>query len=446
MQTVEELLASAKSAAAQFSQMNKDQVEIIATAVGKAAREKSQFYAEWAVRETGFGDVDGKKMKNDLCSLNVVEEQDFDLLAGYKIDTDNKTVRFAKPAGVVVALVPSTNPVATIYFKALATLMTRNSVILCPHPAAKECSTHAADYLAGVAVKMGAPENAVQVVREPSIPFVNALMHSDDTSVILATGGPAMVRAAYSSGNPAIGVGPGNVPCYVDSSADVAKAGAEIVFSKSFDNSLPCACESVVLADEEISNNLKQSMIDAGAQFVAAEDIEKLSDFLFSDGQLNPAALGRSAQTIAESAAITYQEGAKVLVVELDEISATNPYNKEKMCPVVGFHKVDGVEGGVEAALEMLNIMGAGHSAVVHAQDYRVTSRYASALPVCRVSANTPAVTGASGMSSNLDTGPVIGTGYYGRSSVSENIGPKQLVQHTVLAYSSDPSEVMNVV
>ena len=440
---VDELFANAHKAASTFSGFEKDKVEAIVKAVAEAAQDKAEFYAEWAVRETGFGNVADKHQKNLLNSIGLLDVLNVGDYVDPQVDDKKKIVSFPKPAGVVVALVPCTNPVTTIYYKALISLMTRNSVILCPHPAAKECCVHAAEFVAKVAELAGAPKGVIQVLTKPSIPLVNQLLQSDRTNVILATGGPAMVRAAYGSGNPAVGVGPGNVACYVDKTADIATAGGQVVFSNSFDHSLPCTCESVVVADKEISSQLKLAMTAAGAYFVAGEEEQKLRDFLFPEGIACVAAIGKSAEWMADKAGFSVPEGTKSLVVEIDEISIKDPVSKEKMFPVLGYITVDGVGQGIATALAMLELMGKGHSAVIHANDPAVVARYGAALPVCRIAVNTPGVVGSAGMTTNLTQGSVIGTGFFGRSSVDDNVGPKQLIQWTRVAYHKEPDVEM---
>ncbi|MEH6579430.1 MAG: aldehyde dehydrogenase family protein [Amphritea sp.] len=441
---VQQLFDQGHQAANAYAGFNKSQVERVVKAVAEAAAEKAEFYAEWAVRETGFGNVADKTAKNMLCSAHQLEANNIADYVDVQVDKANKLVRVPKPAGVVIALAPSTNPVATVFFKSMISLMSRNAVILCPHPGAKECCTHAAEFLAEVAEKAGAPKGIIQTLRNPSIPLVSELMQSERASLILATGGPAMVRAAYSSSNPAIGVGAGNVACYVHETAELQKAAAQIVVSKSFDNSVPCTCESVVLADQSIADELKQALVGAGAHVVSdAVDEQKLRVLLFPEGKLNPAVIGKSAQWIADQAGIAIDAEAKVIVAEISEVGRHEPMSKEKMFPVLGFIRVDGVAEASRTALAMLDMMGAGHSAVVHANDPNAVVGYGAGLPVCRVTVNAPGVLGNSGMVNGLNASPVIGTGFFGRSSVSENIAPKHLIQWTQLAYPSDPTEVM---
>lgn len=426
-----------------YARFTFSQVEKIVNGVAAAAKEQCNYYAQWAVKETGFGDVDSKEFKNQL-NLEVAN-QDFSTYVSPKVDKENKVVSFPKPAGVIVALVPCTNPVATVFYKVLCALITRNAIILCPHPAAKACCNHAAQMMADVAVQLGAPKGLIQYLEAPSVDVVGRLMKSDQCSLILATGGPAMVRAAYSSSNPAIGVGPGNVGCYVHETANLARAAADIVFSVGFDNSLPCTTESVVVADRMIADGLIANMEQQGAFFVQDnEALRSLRAFLFPDNHINPKAIGKSAQWIAEQCHISIPENTKVLGIEIFTIGKQEPVSSEKMFPVVGLIRVDGgVGAGIRSVLAMLDITGKGHSAVIHADDPDVVARYGDALPVCRIAVNTSGVTGSSGFSTNISPGAVIGTGFFGRSSIDENVGPQHLIQYTRTAYNKESSEVM---
>lgn len=437
------LFDNAHGAAENYATYTLAQVDRIVRAVVQVCEQQCQYYAEWAVKETGFGDVATKAIKNQY-NLKVAD-QDLGEYISPQIDHKQKIVSFPKPAGVIVGLVPCTNPVATVFFKVLSALMTRNAIILCPHPAAKACCKHAAELMAEIAEREGAPSGLIQCVAEPSIELTGQLMRSERCSLILATGGPAMVRAAYSSSNPAIGVGPGNVGCYVHESAKIQQTAKAIVASVSFDNSLPCTTESVVIADRVIADELIEELERAGTYFVNdSQELSRVRQFLFSDNHLNPKAIGKSAQWIAEQCGIAIPESTKVLAIEIYTIGSNEPVSAEKMFPVLGLMRVDGgVQAGIRSVRAMLEITGKGHSAVIHAQDPLVVARYGEALPVCRVSVNVSGVTGSSGFQTNLLTGAVIGTGFFGRSSVSENIGPKHLIQWTRVAYNNDPSEVM---
>lgn len=443
-QIIEDLYTAAEKAAQQFASFTLPQVEAIVHAVANAAAEKAEFYADWAVRETGFGNVEAKTAKNIATSTGLIENYNLADYVAPRVDHEKKMLMIPKPAGVVIAPMPCTNPIMTVNFKVIANLIARNAVILCPHPAAKECCNHAAKYLAEVAEKAGAPKGAVQILEVPSIAVVGELMQSPRTSLIMATGGPDLVHAAYSSGNPAVGVGPANVPCYVHESANVERAGISAVIGNSFDNSLPCTCESVVIADQVISDQLKEAIANNGGWFAEGEDNTKLRDFLFPDGISNPAALGKSPQWIGEQTGVPVPDTAMSIVFEIDHVGSDEPVSKEKMFPVLGFYRISGgAEEGTATALKMLDIMGKGHSAVIHAEDSRVIADYSMAMPVCRLAVNTPGMTGSAGMTTNLCPTGAVGTGFWGGSSTDENIGPQHLVQYTYVAYESDDSVQM---
>lgn len=441
---IEELYNVAGNAALNFSTYDKYQVENIIQAVITAAEEKAEFYAEWAVRETGYGNLEAKIAKNKATSTGLKELYNVADYVEPSVDHDKKIITIPKPAGIVLAPMPCTNPIMTTYFKIIANLIARNSVILSPHPAAVKCSIHCAEFLAGIAEAAGAPAGCIQILKEPSIPVVNKLMQDPRTSLIMATGGPAMVHAAYSSGNPAIGVGPANVPCYVHETADIAKAGLEIVIGNSFDYGLPCTCESTVLADRSINETLKAAIKTGNGLFVEGDVAAKLRDYLFPDGVNNPKALGKSPQWIGEQAGVNIPPNIKSIVFEIDEIGHNEPASREKMFPVLAYHVINrGVEEAIEKALDMLSMMGKGHSAVVHSNDPTIVARYSAALPVCRIAVNTPGMTGSAGLSTNLAKSGMVGTGFFGGSSSDENIGPQHLIQHTYVAYSSEDSVQM---
>jgi len=438
---IDALYNTAQAAAQAFSGYSLAQVQTIVDAVARAAADKAEFYAEWAVRETGYGDVQAKVAKNLATSVDLLKTYNIGDYIQPSVDYDKKMLCIPKPAGVVLAPMPCTNPIMTVNFKVLANLIARNAVILCPHPAAKACSVHAAEYLAEVAERAGAPAGCVQIIREPNIELVNVLMRDPRTSLIMATGGAALVHAAYSSGNPAVGVGAANVPCYVHESADIQQAGAKAVIGNSFDNALPCTSESVVLADRAISEELKAAIVAGGGLFVEGEEARKLRQFLFPQGNGNPAALGKSPQWIGDAAGVSIPKGIKSIVFEINEIGPLEPVSKEKMFPVLGFMTIDGgVEGAIGKALEMLELMGKGHSAVVHANEPEVVARYTVALPVCRIAVNSPGMTGNAGLTTNLAETGMVGTGFFGGSSSDENIGPQHLIQHTYVAYDTDPT------
>jgi len=439
LEEIETLLDIAQEASRKFAGYTRNQVKQIVEAVTAAAVERAAYYAEWAVRETGYGVVEDKVIKNHAGSAMLVDHHKDVDYCGYQIDHEKKLIKFARPAGVVLSLVPSTNPVASTYFSVLSCLLTRNAVIMCPHPAAKECSVDSSDYLAEAAIAAGAPEGVIQVVRNPSIPLLGEMIKHEKVNLILATGGPAVVRASYSSGNPAIGVGPGNVAHYVDGTFDMQKAAEDIAISASFDNNLPCTCDSVVLAEVNIAEELLGHMGDVGVQFVTDPgDVEKLRQFLFPEGAYNPEAIGKPAKWIAEQVGLDVAEFTRSLCVEIQKIDYKGEeFSREKLFPVIGFMRVNGFAEAYVAAEKMIQMGGLGHSAAIHTNNPDTVLAWSS-LPVYRIAVNGPAFMVSVGAASALPPTFTLGTGFFGRSSVCENVGPNHLVHWTSVAYNSD--------
>lgn len=437
------MLERARWAARAFATYSSSDVDRIVRAVADVAHANAQKYAEWAVRETGFGVVEHKVRKNQACSRGLLDTyagQDF---VTPRVRADDKIVEVPRPAGVVLALTPSTNPVATVFFKVILSLMTRNAVVVSPHPMAKESCHDAAQLLARAAVEAGAPDGIVQSVAEPTIPLVEALMGDARTNVILATGGTGVVRSAYSSGNPAIGVGPGNVPVLVDASADVRAAAQRLVESKAFDNSVLCTNESVLVVEEAVADKLLREMERAGAAVLGPDDAQRLRDYMFPLGRLNVDVVGKDASWIAQQAGIRVGPRTKVLVAPFDVAVPEEPLTHEKLSPVLGMIRVPDAVTGIATARAIVRIAGAGHSAAIHSTDPATVMRYAADVPVLRVSVNVGNSTGSSGLDTNLAPTMTIGTGFVGRSALGENLQPKHLVNWTRIAYNSDPAEAM---
>jgi len=438
-----QMLERARWAARAFATYDRASVLRIAEEVTRVAEDKAQHYAEWAVRETGFGVVEHKVVKNRLCSRGIMDTyRDHDYVSP-RVDADRKMVELPRPAGVVLALTPSTNPVSTVYFKILLALLTRNAIVISPHPFAKECCSDAARLLGEAAVAAGAPDGVVQVVEEPSIPLIDALMTDERTDVILATGGVAVVRAAYSSGNPAIGVGPGNVPVLVDATADLKRAAEKLVSSKAFDNSLLCTNESVLIVEESVADRFLREMERQGAYVLKDEERDRVRDTLFPEGRFDTTLVGKDAGAIAARAGVRVPGRTRILVAPFDLAVSEEPLAHEKLCPVLGVVRVPSARRAVRTAVAVLRIGGAGHSAVIHSNDPRTVMDYAAAVRVLRVTVNEGGSTGSAGFGTHLAPSMTIGTGFVGRSSLGENLEPKHLVNLTRLAYSIDPSEVL---
>jgi acetaldehyde dehydrogenase / alcohol dehydrogenase len=434
------MLQSAEWAALELRRLDRDGVRSLVRAVALAGHEAAGRYAEWAVRETGFGVVEHKKTKNEIASLGIAEHYaDADFVTP-RVDEERRIVELPRPAGVIFALTPSTNPISTLYFKVVLALMTRNAIVVSPHPLARECCVAAARELAMAAAHAGAPSDAIQVIEEPSIPLIEALMADERTRVILATGGTGVVRAAYRSGNPAIGVGPGNAPVVVDATAEVRTAARHVVDSKAFDNSLLCSSESVLIVEEPVAERLQAEMRQAGAYICTPEERDRLRSFLFGDGHLNTEAVGRDATWLARAVGLRIGSRTRALLAPIELIIEEERLATEKMCPVLSICAQPDFGATIRAARGVLRIAGAGHSAAIHSRDPAHVIEFGQAVDVLRVVVNAPNSTGVAGFDTHLAPTMTVGTGFAGRSSIGENLGPEHLVNWSRLAYTNDRS------
>jgi acetaldehyde dehydrogenase/alcohol dehydrogenase len=435
------MLQRAHWAATAFAAYDRDRTHRIVEAVAEEAYRNAERYAEWAVKETGMGVVEHKRIKNEACSRGLLDWYGHGDYVSARIDPEAKIVELPRPAGVVLALTPSTNPIATVYFKVLLALMTRNAVVLSPHPLAREVSADAAHHLAGAAVEAGAPDGCIQVVEEPTIPLIEALMSDPTTDLILATGGVAVVRAAYRSGNPAIGVGPGNVPCLVDHTADLAAAAERLMDSKCFDNSILCTNESCVIVEERCVDAFERELERHGGHVLGPDDAAAAREKLYPEGRMRLDMIGKDGPALAAEAGIRVPPKTRVLVAPFPLVVPEEPFAREKMFPLLGLVRVPDARRGIDAACAMLRIGGAGHSAVIHSHDPRTIMAYGAAVRVLRVTVNAGGSTGSAGLHTNLAPTMTIGTGFFGRSSLGENLEPRHLINMTRVAYNSDPSE-----
>lgn len=432
-------------AARYYRNFSRDAVLAIAEAVARAGHDKAAHFADLAVAETGFGVVEHKTIKNRLCTHDLLAfYRDLDLVTP-RIIAERKIIELPKPAGVVFALTPVTNPVATVYFKAMLAILSRNAIVLSPHPGSKKVSAAAARHLAKAAEAAGAPPGLIQCVEEPSVPLVQDIMASSRINVIVATGGTAMVRAAYSSGNPALGVGPGNAVAYVDPSAKVDAAARCLIDSKSFDNSILCTNESVVLTLESNRGNMERALRSAGAHVCNAADTDRLRDYLFTASGFNPDAIGKSASWIAERAGIRVSPSARVLVPVVAAPGQDDLLFREKLCPVLTLTAAVDFQQALTFAMHTAR-RGAGHSAAFHGEDTARLLAFSQQVPAGRVVVNAPCSQGAAGFATHLPPSFTIGTGFAGRSSIGENLGPQHLVQWTRIAWGTDvPADLSGV-
>ncbi len=435
------MLQRAEWAARAFGRYDKQAVDRVVHAAAQAGAAKAREYAEWAVRETGFGVADHKVVKNLACSTGLLEAYATHDYVTPRFDPATKIVEIPRPAGVVLALTPSTNPVASVYFKALLALMTRCAVVISPHPQAAECCADAARTLAGAAVAAGAPDGVIQVADRPSVPLIDAMMTDERTSVIVATGGSPVVRAAYSSGTPAIGVGPGNVPVLVDATADLAKAAKRIADSKSFDNSILCTNESVLIVEDQVADALLRHLKREGAHLLTPDEAGRVAAMLFPGGRFDVRFVGKDATWIAAEAGLRVPGTARILLAPFCLAVPEEPLAHEKLCPVLGLARVRSASRGIDVARAVLRIAGRGHSAAIHSTDPRTIMDFGASVDVLRVSVNVGNSLGSSGISTALAPSMTVGTGFSGRSSLTENLEPKHLVQWTRMAYPSEADE-----
>ncbi len=434
------MLDRARWAAAKLARMDRAAILRVADAVASAGHGKAQHFAEWAVRETGMGVVDHKRIKNEACSKGIVDHYRNEDFVAPRIDAAKKIVELPRPAGVIFALIPVTNPVATVYFKTLLALMTRNAIILSPHPGAKACCAEAARVLAEAAKAAGAPDGAIQAIAEPTIPLIEKLMSDERIDLIVATGGPSVVKAAYRSGNPAFGVGPGNAPVLVDDTADLKLAAKRIVESKSFDNAILCTNESAVLAFTSIADRLLDAMKAERAHICTKEETEKLRTLLFKEQGFNVAMIGKDASIIAREAGFN-APNARILVTPVDLVQPEEKLVREKLCPVLAFARVQNIDQAISAARSMMRNSGKGHSAAIHSKNEATIMAFAAAVPALRMAVNTGCSLGASGFETNLGPSMTIGTGFAGGSSIGDNLTPHHFVHYARIAYNKEASE-----
>jgi acyl-CoA reductase-like NAD-dependent aldehyde dehydrogenase len=432
------MLQRARWAATAFAGYDREGTRRVVEAVAEAAYQNAERFAIAAVEETGMGVAEHKRRKNEACSRGVAERYAGDDFVGVQVDAAAKIVAVPRPAGVVLALTPSTNPIATVYFKVLLALMTRNAVVVSPHPLARRTSAEAVHLLARAATAAGAPDGCLQVVEEPTIPLIETLMADDGVDVIVATGGTAVVRAAYRSGTPSLGVGPGNVPALVDATADVAAAARCLADSKAFDNSILCTNESVAIVEERVADALERELERCGAHVLDQEESDRVRTALYPEGRINTELAGKDAAALAAAAEVKVPAGTRVLVAPFPLIVPEEPLALEKLFPLLGLVRVPDAARGIDAARALLRIGGAGHSAVIHSTDPRTILAYGAAVRVLRVSVNAPGSTGGAGLDTNLAPTMTIGTGFFGGSSLTENLEPRHLTQWTRVAYATD--------
>ncbi|MBQ3116725.1 MAG: bifunctional acetaldehyde-CoA/alcohol dehydrogenase [Alphaproteobacteria bacterium] len=430
---VDSLVARVKKAQTEFAKFSQEQVDAIFKAASLAAAAQRIPLAKMAVQETGMGIVEDKVIKNHFAAEYVFNAYKNTKTCGVICeDKEHGLTQVAEPVGVIAGIVPTTNPTSTAIFKALIALKARNGIIFAPHPRAINCTNAAAKVVLDAAVKAGAPEDIIAGLDEVTPAVTGYLMGHKDISLILATGGPGMVKAAYSSGTPAIGVGAGNTPVIIDETADLKMAVSSVIMSKTFDNGMICASEQAVVVLASVYDEVKAEFIKRGCAFLSEAEKQKLKKLIFIDGKLNAGIVGQPAHKIAEMAGIKVPTTTKILIVESDTIDISNPFAHEKLSPILGFFKADTFEQAVEDAQKLIVIGGAGHTSVLYTAEPNKDriELFRNTLTTGRTLINMPAAQGAIGDLYNFKLAPslTLGCGSWGGNSVSENIGVKHLM------------------
>ena len=391
-------------------------------------RKHSEELAKMANEETGFGKWQDKVIKNKFAS-EIVYDSIKDMKTIGILKEEDSLLSVAVPVGVIAGLIPSTNPTSTTIYKTLISLKAGNAIVVSPHPNAKNCIIKTVEILKRAAYNAGAPEGLIGVIDIPTMEATAELMKHKDTALILATGGEAMVRAAYSSGTPAIGVGPGNGPAYIEKSADVKKAVKRIMDSKTFDNGVICASEQSVIVEPSNEQAVREEFKRQGGYFLTPEQSEKLGKFILrSNGTMNPLIVGKDAQTLANLAGIKVPSDARVLISEQSTVSKSNPYSREKLTTILAFYVAENCEKACERAIELLMNEGKGHTMIIHTENKELVKEFALKKPVSRLLINTPGSLGGIGGSTKLAPALTLGCGAVGGSSTSDNITPMNLL------------------
>ena len=424
------LAAEARTAQQKLAQLPQEKLDAIVEAVAKAFSENAVLLAEMAVRETGFGNVEDKTTKNRFASNMVAEAvRDMKTVGLLRQDTEKQVWEIGIPVGVIAAIVPSTNPTSTVCYKAMIALKAGNAIVFSPHPKAIACTRKAAQIVAEAAQRAGAPKGSIGCLSIPSLEGCKELMTAKQVNLILATGGPAMVKSAYSSGKPAIGVGAGNGPAYIHHSADVGQALGCILKSKTFDYGTVCASEQSIIVEKPMEERVRAEGKRRGFYFMEDAEAGRLAKLLFRpNGTLNPEIVGKPAQHLAEMAGFSVPKDTKILVAREQEAGPSRPYSMEKLCPVLAFYVMENEEAVLEKCMEVLGHEGSGHTFAMHCEEEAVIRRFAAKIPVSRFLVNTPAALGGIGASTGLFPALTLGCGAVGGSSSSNNISPLDLI------------------
>lgn len=442
-QETRELLAAAQTAFEELKRFDQAKLDRIVDAVADAGEKNAAQLAKLAVAETGFGNEADKTEKNRFAARRVQQAlRGMRTVGILREDAERKIWDVGVPVGVIAGIVPSTNPTSTIIYKTMIALKAGSPIVFSPHPGAVNCTGKAARLVAEAAEAAGCPKGAVGCISTPTMDAVNELMHHKFTRLILATGGSAMVRAAYSSGKPAIGVGAGNGPAYIHKSADIPDAVRKIIRSKTFDNGTVCASEQSVILEQCCAERVKEEFLRQGCYFLSEQEAGKVAALLLRcDGSINPKVVGKTAFRVAQMAGVSVPEQTKVLLAHETQAGPTRPYSREKLCPILAVFVERDEHTILERVCEVLYGEGAGHTFSIHATDENVIRRFALEVPVSRFLVNTPSALGGIGLSTNLFPALTLGCGAVGGSSSSNNIGPLDLINIRRVAWDAESAD-----
>ena len=420
-----------------FAEFDQAQVDRVIESMARTGMENARHLAKMAVDETGMGVLEDKIVKNEFAAGDVYEFIKEMKTAGIiKEDKERSVIEIAVPMGVVIGIIPTTNPTSTLLYKAIIALKSRNAIVFSPHPRATKCCMEAAMLIEKAAVAAGAPKGLINCLSISTKEATDQLMKHKYAAVILATGGSAMVKAAYSSGTPALGVGPGNVPAFIERSADIADAVQKIIMSKTFDNGTICASEQAIVTELIIAEKVIAELKKQGAYLVTGTELDALErTVMMPNGGVNPKVVGQSPRTIADLAGITIPAGTKVIMARMNGVGKEYPLSAEKLCPVLALYIEKDWKKACERCCELLSYGGLGHSLVIHSQNDAVIREFAMKKPVFRILVNTPSSFGAIGYSTGLAPALTLGCGTWGGSITSDNVTPLHLINIKRLAY-----------
>ncbi|MFD1064523.1 acetaldehyde dehydrogenase (acetylating) [Oceanobacillus locisalsi] len=444
IQEMRDTVKKASRAQQEFMQFSQWKIDSIVKAIATAAFNQSKELAQLAVEETGMGVAEHKLLKNQVGSKDVYESiKDEKTIGVIHEDKENKITEIAYPYGVVAAIIPTTNPTSTAMFKTLTALKSGNAIVVSPHPRAKKCTVETLKVCMQAALEEGAPEGLIGWISEPSMEATNQLMTHPDVNLILSTGGGGLVKAAYSSGKPAYGVGPGNVPVYIEKSANVEKSVQMVVDSKTFDHGTICATEQSIVVDQAIQEQVKKELQKNGSYFCNPEEKKKMEQIIsIEPGKVNPDIVGKSALKIAELAGLDIPSDTRLLIAEEDQVGKNVPFSLEKLAPVFALYTAQNSNDAKERCLELLNLGGRGHSFSIHTEDDHLVREFGKAMPVSRVIVNTLSSIGAVGATTALAPSMTLGCGAYGGNISSENITARHLYNVKRIAYGVKEADI----